>query len=315
MSGKHRWVVWALLAALLWLCGLPAKAAERRVALVIGNAQYQRVGAIPVAGANAGAVADALRRAGFDVTTANNLEHRGLVAALSRFQQAAAGADLGFVYYSGLTLGMGGKSFVVPVNAKLAGEGDVSFDTIELDFLLQQVQGATRGTVVAVDPVVPNPLADRLAAAMGQAGRAVSPVPGTPPVPDNTIIVYSQRPGALPVPSKGAVAGAFATLLAQEMVRPGVELRDALAVVEREVAERTRGAQRPWVQDRLDADVLLVPAFAAAPPPPAAALAAAGRRRRRRVPASPPAGRGGRGWRRTRSPSARPSPPAARRRP
>lgn len=247
---------------------MPASAAERRVALVIGNAQYQRGGAIPAAGANAGLVADALRRAGFDVTAANNLEHRGLVAALSRFQQAAAGADLGFVYYSGLTLAMGSRSFVVPVNAQLAGEGDVSFDTIDLDFLLQQVQGAKRGTVVAVDPVVPNPLADRLAAAMGAAGRSVSAMPGTPPMLGRTIIVYSQRPGTLPVPSRGNTAGPFAALLAQEMVRPGAELRAALAAVEREVAERTRGAQRPWMQDRLEGDVLLVPAFAMAPPPP-----------------------------------------------
>ena len=268
MSGKHRWVVWALMAAFLWLGGLPAWAAERRVALVIGNAQYQRGGAIPAAGANAGVVADALRRAGFEVTTANNLEHRGLVAALSRFQQALSGADLGFVYYTGLTLGMGGKGFVVPVNAKLASENDVGFDTIELDFLLQQVQGAKQGTVVVVDPVVPNPLADRLVAAMGPAGRTVSAVPGTPPVPDDTIIVYSQRPGVPPVPSRGGAAGPFAALLAQEMARPGAELRDALALVEREVAERTRGAQRPWVQDRLDGDILLVPAFAAAPPAP-----------------------------------------------
>jgi len=267
VSGKHRWVVWALMAALLWLGGLPAWAAERRVALVIGNARYQHGGAMPAAGANAGVVADALQRAGFEVTTANNLEHRGLVAALSRFQQALAGADLGFVYYSGLTLGAGGKSFLVPVNAKLASEHDVVFDTIELDYLLQQVQGATRGAVVVIDPVVPNPLADRLAASMGPAGRTVSAVPGMPPVLDRLLVVYGQRPGALPVPSKGGTAGPFATLLAQEMVRPGAELRDALAAVEREVAERTRGVQRPWVQDRLEGDVLLVPAFAAAPPP------------------------------------------------
>ncbi|HEY0838445.1 MAG TPA: caspase family protein, partial [Azospirillum sp.] len=270
MSGKHRWVVWALVAAVLWLGGMPVQAAERRIALVIGNAQYQHGGAMPAAGANAGTVADALRRAGFEVTTANNLEHRGLVAALSRFQQALAGAELGLVYYSGLTLGLGGKSYVVPVNAKLASEYDVIFDTIELDFLLQQAQGAGRGAVVVVDPVVPNPLADRLAAAMGPAGRSVSAAPGTPPTLDRMLVVYSQRPGTAPVPSRGGAAGPFAASLAQEIVRPGAELRDALAVVEREVAERTRGAQRPWMQDRLGGAVQLVPALAAAAPPPPA---------------------------------------------
>lgn len=53
------------------------------------------------------------------------------------------------------------------------------------------------------------------------------------------------------------------------MVKPGVPLRDALAEVARTVVGRTRGAQHPWLQDRLTSDLVLVPG----PRVPSAAIA------------------------------------------
>ncbi|WP_448189745.1 caspase family protein [Azospirillum sp. sgz301742] len=269
-----RWFVWAVLAGAVLLAGGLAQAAERRVALVIGNAQYQRGGALPAVAANAAAVAEALRTAGFDVTVASNQEHRGLVAALSHFATKAKGAELGVVYYSGLALSLGGKSFVVPVDAKLASEYDVVIDTVELDQLLQQMQSPQRG-VVLLDAVTPNPLADTLAQAMGKAGRSVRPVPGAPGPADTLLIAYSHQPDTAPAPVQGSGPSPFAAALAQELVKPGADVRGALAAVERTVAARTNGAQRPWMQDRLGQTVALLPVTVAPPPaapPPATPL-------------------------------------------
>ncbi|WP_448206701.1 SH3 domain-containing protein [Azospirillum sp. sgz302134] len=232
---------------------------EKRVALVVGNAQYHSGGAAPGVAANAGTIADALRRAGFAVTMADNLDHRGMVAALTRFGEALGEADLGFFYYSGVALSLSAKGFLVPVDARLASEYDVIFDTIELDYALKEIQRAGRKAVAVFDPVPAHPLADTLAASMGEAGKSVKPVLAAPSALDNLFVVYAHRPGTAPAPFPSAGPSAFTLALAQEMIKPGVPLRDALAEVARTVVGRTRGAQHPWLQDRLGGDLVLVP--------------------------------------------------------
>ncbi|WP_051657780.1 SH3 domain-containing protein [Azospirillum argentinense] len=236
-----------------------AFADDKRVALVIGNAQYQEGGPAAGVGANTAVVADALRRAGFTVTAAENLDHRGMVAALSRFQDALGQAGLGFLYYSGVALSLSAKGFLVPVDAKPGSEYDVIFDTIELDYALKEIQRSGRKAVAVFDPVPAHPLADRLASAMGEEGRSVKPALAAPAALDNLFVVYSHRPGTPPASPPGKGADVFSTALAQEMVKPGVPLRDALAEVARTVVGRTRGTQHPWLQDRLGTDLVLVP--------------------------------------------------------
>jgi len=55
---------WLVLAILVLT--LPAEAAERRIALVVGNANYQ-TGSLPTPANDAGLVAQTLQAAGFDV--------------------------------------------------------------------------------------------------------------------------------------------------------------------------------------------------------------------------------------------------------
>ncbi|WP_158284289.1 SH3 domain-containing protein [Azospirillum sp. TSO22-1] len=245
-----------LVLCVVLLAGGPVLAAEKRVALVIGNARYERGGAVPAVAANAAAVAEALRQTGFDVTVANNREHRGLVAALSHFAARARGAELGVIYYSGLALSAGGRNFLVPVDAKLEAEGDVVLDTLDLDQVLQQMQAPKRG-VLLLDPVVPNPVAEVL--------KTVRPVPGPPGPADTLLIAYAHQPDTPPTPVRGNGPGPFAAALAEELVKLGADLRGALTEVQRGVAARTGGAQKPWMQDRLGPTVALLPE---APPEP-----------------------------------------------
>ena len=264
-------VIWGVVLILL-TAGVAA-AQDKRVALVVGNAQYHNGGAAAGVAANAATMADALKRAGFSVTVADNLDHRGMVAAISRFQDALSAGDLGFFYYSGVALSLSAKSFLVPVDAKLASEYDVIFDTIELDYVLKEIQRGGRKAVAVFDPVPGHPLTETLAAAMGDAGRSVKPVLTAPSAFDNLFVVYSHRPGTPPAALSGNGPSVFTAALAQEMVKPGVGLLDALGEVARTVVSKTRGGQHPWLQDQLGTGLVLVPGTAK-PGPAVAALPA-----------------------------------------
>lgn len=246
-------------------------AAEKRVALVVRNATYQGGPELAAAAANAAAITVALRVAGFDVTVASDVDHRTLTTTMAEFQRRLATADLGFFYYSGLMLGIGGQSFVLPVDARLRYEFDVVFETVELEQILRQIGDASHKAVVVIDTMMPNPAVARLAAAMGEAAGTVRPAPARPPETPNLLTAYSHQPGTAPPPVAGRTAGLYAVALAKEIARPGAELRAALKAAGDAVAAQTGGAQQPWFADTLPGgDIVLVPAApatAAAPPP------------------------------------------------
>src|SRR5262245_65078062 len=75
--------------------------AERRVALVVGNAQYAHTPALPNPRNDAQDVADALRRVGFEVTLGYDLDQTRFARTIDEFDRALDGADVGLFFYAG----------------------------------------------------------------------------------------------------------------------------------------------------------------------------------------------------------------------
>lgn len=239
----------------------------KRVALVIDNGRYTALdGWSDQAAANASAMASALRNAGFSVTRADNVGRIAMESALERFREALSGADLGFVYYSGLAVGLGEREFLLPADAAPTGAEDLPRAALDLDTVLSDLRDSGRKAVVVIDPGIAEALAQRV------GGGAL----GTPIEADGLFVVYAHRPGVPPAPTKsGKGPDPFTAALAREMVKPGVAFRDSLAEVARAVAERSGGRQLPWLQDRLGSNLVLVPAVASAPAKPPATPPAA----------------------------------------
>lgn len=262
---------WMVVAGLLVVMAAvqDATAQQRRAALVIGNGTYAAGGNAPSAEANARAVGEALRAAGFEVTVATDLTRAAMAETIGRFQEKLAGSDLGLFYYSGLMLAMDGRSHMVPVDARLASEFDVVFETVPLEPTLERVRQAAPRAVAVIDPIVPNPFVERLAAVTGAAGRSLRPMPDAPPPAGGLLVAFSHQPGRTPVLVGGSGPGTYAAALAEAFRRPGIELRQALATAEGHVSQQSGGRQLPWVQGGLDGPVVLGPA---APPPVAETL-------------------------------------------
>src|ERR1700681_168341 len=75
--------------------------AEKRVALVIGNAAYRNMPPLMNPRNDAADVGASLRELGFETIVATDLDRSGMSDALDRFSRIADGADIAFVYYSG----------------------------------------------------------------------------------------------------------------------------------------------------------------------------------------------------------------------
>ena len=106
--------------AAMVLCAGPAHA-EKRVALVIGNSDYQNASKLANPVNDAKAMAEMFRQAGFEVVEAKtdlgNLEFKRVAR---EFTAIARDADIAVMYFAGHGIEVNGTNYLLPVDAKLA---------------------------------------------------------------------------------------------------------------------------------------------------------------------------------------------------
>jgi uncharacterized caspase-like protein len=218
----------------------------RRVALVIGNAGY-RISPLQNPANDATAVAEALeKRLKFDrVILKLNLAAEGFRAALREFSREATGAGLGVVYYAGHGTEVGGKNYLIPVDATLAKAGDLGLEAIPLEMVLDQLTGVTTLKLVILDACRNNLFP--LAGALRSGGRGLYRVE-----PDrNTLVVYAAKDGTTAEDGIGRRHSPFTAALLKHITTPGLELRFLLGEVRDDVLAATAHIQEPHIYGTL----------------------------------------------------------------
>ena len=274
-----------------------ASAAQRRVALVIGNSAYQHVPALENPARDAQAIHDKLASLGFEVVAGYDLTKAETQAAIAKFAEAARGGDIALFFYAGHGMQVGGVNYLLPVDATMKDEISLDFEAVRMDFIWRQMSRATKVRIVFLDACRDNPLARILAA----AGAAAQPGGGLAEMQiENTgaggaLIAFSTSPGH--VAYDGADGHSpFTTALLAHLADPDLPLTSVMTRVTGDVLKATSGQQRPWVNVSLTDEVMLnrtappqstTPSVANATPP---ADPDAITRLRRMIPTLPAAG-------------------------
>jgi hypothetical protein len=182
------------------LLSVAALAAPAHEALVIGNATYASLPALPGCLLSAHAVSAALRGIGFDVVEREDVSSGGTDAAIGDFASklTAAPGAAAFVYTCGHVTALNDRPFLLPVSANIARPTDALTQGVLAKSLIDVLRrGNASAAVVAID-VFPAPGApDRLgldALAQGLPGQvgliaASSPQTGTTPTALATALV------------------------------------------------------------------------------------------------------------------------------
>src|SRR5688572_26547607 len=92
---------------------------NRRVALVVGNSDYQHVADLANPTNDAVAISAKLRALDFEVLEAVNVGLGDMQEALRRFGLETAGADVGLIFYAGHGLQVAGENYLLPVDAQI----------------------------------------------------------------------------------------------------------------------------------------------------------------------------------------------------
>lgn len=254
-----------LLTGVLALALLAAAAAgaeaqgERRVALVIGNSAYETAPRLPNPVNDAAAMAERLERLGFEVMEALNLDKRGMERTLAGFARRLEGADVGLFFYAGHGLQVENQNYLVPVDAELEHEADLPFQAIAFDIVLDQLERSVPTSLVFLDACRDNPLARSLARSMG-ATRSAAVGRGLAEVESDvgTLIAFATQPDNVALDGDGEHSP-FTQALLEHIDEPGLEVRQVLTRVRRNVLETTDGRQVPWDYSSLTRDFYFAP--------------------------------------------------------
>ena len=248
-----------LAASMLFAVSQPAFA-EKRVALVIGNAVYQNVPRLPNPANDGTTIATTLKDAGFDVVDSrHDLTAADTRRALRDFADRARDADIAVVYYAGHGIEVDGGNYLIPVDAKLERDTDVYDEALSLDRVLLAIEPAKKLRLVILDACRDNPFSKNMkrTVATRAIGQGLAKIEPTSP---NVLIAYSAKAGSTAADGDGKNSP-FTVALSRHLTTPGLDVRRAFGFVRDDVLKTTNNRQEPFVYGSLGGeDVPLVPA-------------------------------------------------------
>ena len=252
-----------LLAALCLLVSIVSDAnaqAEKRVALVIGNGEYAKVGKLPNPTRDASAVEALLRSAKFDVVEAKrDLGAAAMRRALRDFSDKVRDADIAVVFFAGHGIEVNGTNYLIPVDATLERDIDVEDETVPLDRVIQILDQAKRLRLIILDACRDNPFVPsmRRTTSSRSIGRGLARVDV---LTSDTLIAFAARAGSTAADGDGSNSP-YTLALVKHLATPGLDLRLALGRVRDEVIRHTGAKQEPFVYGSLGgAEIPLVAA-------------------------------------------------------
>lgn len=231
-----------LLAAAVGWAATPAFA-ERRVALVIGNANYASTPALANPRNDAEDIAALLRELGFEVQLELDIDKRGMDMAFARFARAAQDADAALFYYAGHGIQREGRNFLMPVDAKVEDDISIRFEMVGLDAARDALAGVSGLKIMIIDACRNNPVAERLQSraatrgAMFNLGLANEQVRGM-------VVVYATQPNNVAADGAGRNSP-FTQAFITQAREPGLKVADMLTRVADTVSQATAGRQVP----------------------------------------------------------------------
>jgi hypothetical protein len=252
----------ALIALSLALFAGPA-AAEKRIALVVGNSAYQNITRLDNPGNDAVLMADTLGSLGFILIGGRaqlDLDKPALDSAVQNFGRQVQGADVALFYYAGHGVQVSGSNYLVPVGANPTREADVDFQMVDINLVLRQMQGSgTRLNMVILDACRNNPFGARgLRASDGGLAQMRAP--------EGTLISYATQPGSVAQDGRDGHSP-YTRALAATIRQAGLDIFQTFNQVGLTVKRATGGSQQPWVSSSpIDGNFYFVAPAAAASP-------------------------------------------------
>lgn len=255
-------VLTCLATTLLVFSMAGAVAAERRVALVIGNNDYQNVPKLEKAVNDAKAVSQALNKIGFEVMYLPNAGQKKMNQAVNEFAQRIAGGGIGVFFFAGHGLQINNQNFLLPIDIDAPkGPNDVDDQAISLVRLQDKLADAkAKFSLLVIDACRDNPLPKKAGRSLGGSLGLAQPAS-----PNGQIVLFSAGANQQALDKLNDTDsnpnGLFTREFLPMISTPGVSAADALKKVRTTVTSKARSVghdQNPALYDQTDGDFYFI---------------------------------------------------------
>ena len=232
-----------IVALLLVTTAYAADSSGRRIALVIGNGNYQQPDLPKLSNPpnDAEDMARVLRGFGFEVIERKNQTLEGMSRAIAEFGSKIGGSEAALFYYAGHGIQVKNQNYLIPVNATIESEASVPYQGINVNQVLDEMDNGKSGVnIVMLDACRNNPITGKFRS--GKTRGLASP--GS--TPKGTVIVYATDPGNVASDGTGR-NGLFTAALLTAFKGKDLSLDGVLTVASSEVEQASNQAQTPYV--------------------------------------------------------------------
>src|SRR4051812_16589871 len=225
-------------------------AAPRR-ALVIGNSAYA-FAPLKNPANDAGAIADELKKIGFEVTSGIDLKRAEMAAAITAYAAGLARTKaVGLFYFAGHGTQFAWRNFLLPTDAVVRTMEDVQKSCVDVNALIEGIASAANPmNMIVLDACRENPF--------GRDFRVEQKGLSQLDAPPGTFLAYATSPGNVASDGEGA-NGLYTENLLREMKVPEAKIEDVFKRVRLSVRRTSNGLQIPWESTSLEEDFWFIP--------------------------------------------------------
>jgi tetratricopeptide (TPR) repeat protein len=204
---------------------------EKRLALVIGNSDYQYLPKLPNPVGDALLIAQTLDSLGFDVTLDTNISTaRNFLDRIIEFGAERDSFEVGFIFYAGHGMQVNGQNYLLPTKEEFSSEIEVERFGVPAEMVMRYLTAQSdQVNVLILDACRNNPLENYRGG--GSGGLAAMQAKGS-------LIAFSTTAGNVAKDGDGDHS-VYCTSLAKNMLKEGIDLNQVFRNVRKEVMDIT----------------------------------------------------------------------------
>lgn len=221
---------------------------EKRMALVIGNADYQHGGDLLNPENDARSMKKALEALNFEVMIVENSDVRAMKVAIDDFGEKIKekNAKIALFFYAGHGIQVNGNNYIVPTDAKLDNEKQVEYDCVRADRVIDNMSAAGATTnIVILDACRDNPFARSWSRSTQNSGLAFMNAPS------GTLIAYATSPGNTASDGEGS-NGLYTSAILKHINTQNISVLEMFQRVRKDVRAGSNNMQTPWESTSLE---------------------------------------------------------------
>ena len=214
---------------------------EKRLALVIGNANYEK-GELKNPVNDARLIASTLDSLDFDVILKENLAtKRDMTAAIREFGSKRSEYDVAFVYYAGHGIQVDDENFLLPTKEVFEEEFDVMDYGVSVQNVMRYLRAQTNEVnILVLDACRDNPFESNWNTTRSLKGGGLAKIPP----PTGSLIAFSTDSGQT-APDGDGGNSIYTNSLSKNMLLEDTSIDQVFRNVRAEVLAETGGMQRP----------------------------------------------------------------------